>query len=276
MSRSFKIANFNKGTIVRLVFSRLLVFCLIIVFCSSCVRHKQLVNFRDTKEYIQIPDHKIENQIRIRIQPDDVLLIRVHSHDEERATPYNLMPANTGGGLNPAATALMGYLVDPNGFIDFPILGRLKFAGLTTEEAKQELLSKLEDQLVDPVVNIRFINFRVTVLGEVNSPQSVALFGERVTILDVLGLVGGFTPYSNKVRVLLIRENNGVREFKTINLQSPDVFQSPYFYLQQNDVVYVEPLPSRTTTVRDPISEILPMVSGIISLGALIITLLRI
>ncbi len=249
---------------------------IIIAICSSCVSHQQLLDFRKTREYIPIPDHKIENQIRIRIQPDDILLIRVHSINETLASPYNLISSSAGNNLNAGNSALMGYLVDPEGYIDFPVLGRLKLSGLTTEEAKDFILNLLKEQLDDPVVNIRFVNFRVTVLGEVQAPQTVTLFGERVTLLDVLGLVGGFTPYSNKDQVLLIRENNGVREFRTIDMHSPDIFQSPYFFLQQNDVLYVEPLPTASTKVRDPISEILPIVSGVISLGALLVTVLRI
>lgn len=245
------------------------------ILFSSCVSHQQLLNFRKTEEFVPITNHNIDNMVRIRIQPDDVLSINVHSLDKMAAEPFNLVSSQFNANISNQNASLLGYLVAPEGYIDFPILGRIEVAGLTTEEAKDTILQLLDPYLENPVVNIRFMNFRITVLGEVTNPATFPITGERMTVLEALGLVGGFTPYSNRDNVLIIREQNGEREFASIDLRSPDIFKSPYFYLRQNDVLYIEPIKAKTATVRDPISEVLPIVSGFISIGALIIAFAR-
>ncbi|MEO1263484.1 MAG: polysaccharide biosynthesis/export family protein [Bacteroidota bacterium] len=219
-------------------------------------------------------DHEINNQIRIRIQPDDVLSILVRSLDQQVAEPFNLFESELlrfAGAQN--NSSLNGYLVDPQGFIDIPVLGSLEVGGKTINETKQMLIEKLKPYLTDPVIIIRFMNFRCTVLGEVGRPGQVTIQGERITILEALGQVGDLTPYSNREKILVIREQDGKREFGYVNIHSADIFQSPYFYLQQNDIVYVEPIPAAVATVRDPISEVLPIVSGLLSIVAVSIAL---
>ena len=165
--------------------------------------------------------------------------------------------------------------MDTNGEIDLPVIGTLKLSELTIEEAKAAIAQKLTPYLKDPVIIIRFMNFRFTVLGEVGSPSTLSVPGERITILEAIGQAGDLTPYSNRENIMVIREQDGKREFGYINIHSPEVFQSPYFYLQQNDIVYVEPIPEVTATVRDPITEALPIISGILSISALILAFAR-
>jgi polysaccharide export outer membrane protein len=168
---------------------------------------------------------------------------------------------------------LIGYLVDSGGFIDFPILGRIQAAGITTAELKINLIKQLEPYLKNPVVVVRFLNFRITVLGEVFQPSSFVFPNERVTVLDALGLAGDMTPYANRTNVLVVRELNGQRSFARLNLQDRHIFESPFFFLQQNDVIYVEPLEAKTSTVRDQTQRILPWLSVISSLTTLVLTL---
>jgi polysaccharide export outer membrane protein len=243
----------------------------------SCVKYSQLLYFRDQPEFTKLEDHPINNQVRIKIQPDDVLHITVKALDQEAAEPFNLFGAGQQamGQLALNNPSLAGYLVDPNGNIDLPVLGRISIAGLTIEEAKDLLAQKLEPYLKDPAIIIRFINFRYTVLGEVGASKTINVPGERITILEAIGQAGDLTPYSNREKIMVIREQNGKREFGYVNIHSPEIFQSPYFYLQQNDIVYVEPTPAVTATVRDPISEVLPLVSGILSIAALLIAFTR-
>ena len=170
---------------------------------------------------------------------------------------------------------MIGYLVDSEGYIDVPVLGKIFVAGLTFQELKEQLLQQLATYLKDPVVVVRFLNFRVTVLGEVSNPSTFLLANERVTLLDALGQAGDITPYGNRTNILVIREQNGERNFGRLNIQDREIFQSPYFYLQQNDVVYVEPLEEKTSTVRDQTQRILPWLSVITSLTTLVITLSR-
>lgn len=254
---------------------RPLLLLLILFHFASCVPYTQLVNFRKTEEFKPLEDHPVENMVRITAQPDDILFIRVHAEDPLTAAPYNMISGNQGANLTEQNAALAGYLIDPEGNIDFPVLGRLHIGGMTTTEIRDMLTERLQTHLKDAVVNVRFINFKITVLGEVNNPSTFGVSGERITILEAIGLAGDFTPYSDRDNVMVIREKDGERNFGLLDLRSPDVFKSPFFYLRQNDIVYVDPIKAKTATVRDPISEVLPIVSGILSMGALIIALAR-
>lgn len=243
-----------------------------LLLCSSCVKHTQLLYFRNQSEFVPLQDHEITNQVRIKIQPDDVLFILVKSLDQELAEPFNLLPSTNMAQLGGAGgNTLQGYLVDPNGNIDFPVLGRMKLGGMTVDEAKHHIIEKLEPFLKDPVITLRFMNFRFTVLGEVKAPRTISVPGERITILEAIGQAGDLTPYSNREKIMVIREQEGKRDFGYVNIHSTEIFQSPYFYLQQNDIIYVEPIKAATAVVRDPISEILPLVSGILSIAAIIV-----
>jgi polysaccharide export outer membrane protein len=133
----------------------------------------------------------------------------------------------------------------------------------------------LQTYLQDPVVNMRFLNFKVTVLGEVNRPGTLRLTNKRVTILEAIGMANDLTPYANRTNVLVIRENEGRREYARLNLQDDNIFTSKYFYLMQNDVIYVEPLPARTATTADLFQRIISYTSGALSLVTLILTLTR-
>lgn len=247
---------------------------LVLIFQTSCVKHKQLLNFRDQSEFVPLENHVIDNLVRIKIQPDDLLFITIKSVNETASAPFNLTSGTGNNNINAGNAQIQGYLVDIDGFIDFPVLGNINLQGLTIIEAREKLKSMLiPKHLKDAVVNIRFLNFKVSVIGEIGGARSITLQGERFTILDALAQAGDLTAYSNRKNILVIREQNGIREFGYVDIQSPDIFHSPYFYLHQNDIVYVEPTKAVTATVRDPISETLPIISGVISLGALIIAL---
>nr|WP_256534284.1 polysaccharide biosynthesis/export family protein [Lewinella sp. JB7] len=185
------------------------------------------------------------------IQPDDLLSIQVITPDPLASAPYNLFPNSTNLASAAGNRPLIGYLVDATGNIDFPGIGTVDVAGLTVEQLKKRLQEGLSNLLVDPAIIIRFINFRITVDGEVRTPGSYVLPNERVTVLDAAGLAGGLTEYANRTNVLVIREQNGVRLFGRINLKDRSIFDSPFFYLRQNDYIYIEPLPERTATIRD-------------------------
>lgn len=258
----------------------------LVLLASSCVTRKQLVNFRDANLPLESPED-ILNLTNLEIQPEDLLRITVHSINEEAAAPFNIegggqqggnrnMMMGGGGGAGGNNLELfMGYFVDREGFIDFPVLGRIEVAGLTLEEAKFKILDQLQTYLQDPVVNMRFLNFKVTVLGEVNRPGTLRLTNKRVTILEAIGMANDLTPYANRTNVLVIRENEGRREYARLNLQDDNIFMSKYFYLMQNDVIYVEPLPARTATTADLFQRIISYTSGALSLVTLILTLTR-
>src|SRR5205085_4095548 len=129
--------------------------------------------------------------------------------------------------------------------IDFPVLGKLEVTGLTTSQLSDTLKSKLDQYLKDPIVNVRLLNYKVTILGEVNRPSSYSVTSERLSVVDAIGMAGDLTIDGKRENVLLIREENGERKFIRLNLNSSTLFESPYYYLKQNDIVYVEPSKSK-------------------------------
>ena len=238
---------------------------------SSCVSHPELLNFNEGQEFPNAPVN-IPNIPALRIQPDDVLQIRVFTEDMRLATPFNIM---AGGNNTNQSTGTFGYLVDAAGIIDFPILGRLKMGGLTIPEARELVTTRLLDQLNNPIVNLRLANLKVTVLGEVGRPGTFSLPDEKTTILEAIGLAGDLTIYGNRENILIIREQNGEREFARINLHQRNIFESPYFYLRQNDVIYIEPRKEKTASIADRSRQILPWISMVASLTSIVLALSR-
>src|SRR5690606_37286749 len=133
------------------------------------------------------------------------------------------------------------YLVDKDGFINYPVIGKINLKGLTKQEAINKMSGLLTEYVQNPIINIRILNFKVTVLGEVQKPSSFIIPTEKVTSLEALGLAGDMTAYGRRENVLIIREKDGTRSTTRLNLNDKNVLSSPYFYLQQNDVIYVEP-----------------------------------
>ena len=263
---------------------RLLTALLLALLASGCVSHERLLNFNEAQLNYQSPE-EILNAMELRIQAEDLLRITVHSADPAAAAPFNLeegqqnqMMMQQGGNARTGSNTLelfTGYFVDQTGHIDFPVVGRVEVEGLTLEEAKFKLLEELKVYLNDAVVNIRFLNFKVTVLGEVNAPGTIRLSNKRVTILEALGLAGDLTSYANRNEILVIREQNGQRLYERLDLQSEEIFASPFFYLQQNDVIYIEPIPARVATVADPAGRVISYTSAVLSIATLIIALTR-
>ena len=254
----------------------------IFILASSCVTHKELVNFQEANFTLEQAED-ILNAIELRVQPEDLLRITVSSFDKKAAEPFNLdesgstdllrvQGGNAGGG---GLELFTGYLVDQDGGIDFPVLGRVNIGDLTIEEAKTKLLGLLKPYLKDAVINMRFLNFKVTVIGEVNRPGAIQVTNKRITILETIGKAGDLTSYANRTNILVIREQSGQREVARLDLTKKDIFTSPFFYLKQNDVVYVEPIKARVATVADPAQRFISYSSGVLSIITLIIALTR-
>ena len=260
-------------------------FLFALVFLSSCVSHRQLLHFR-TDEDQPLPDKMpVLQNFRNEIQPGDLLSIGVfarNSMDAALTAPFMLggAPASSNGTLplasaSSSAASVPEYLVDSQGNIDFPVLGRVQLAGYTVEEARDRMVHLLKSYIKDPIVILRHVNFRVTILGEVGSPGTISAPNGRVNILEALGQVGDLTPYAKRRDIIVIREIDGERHFGHIDLQSPDVFNSPYFYLRQNDIVYVEPSKAKVATVADPVSKTLPWIATLTSVTSIIFSILR-
>jgi polysaccharide export outer membrane protein len=183
-----------------------------------------------------------------KIMPKDQLTITVHTVNPEASTPYNLLLQNSyyqGRSMSTGGGTLMPYLVDNDGYINFPVIGRLKVGGLTKSECENMILEKIRPYMAEtenPVVTVRMSSYSVSVIGEVARPGSFQVAREKITILEALAQAGDLTIYGVRDKVKLIREDaTGKKEIHTLDLTNANIVNSPYYYLQQNDIVYVEP-----------------------------------
>ncbi len=250
---------------------------LLVALMSSCISNKQLIVFKTvTAETAEEVNKTMQPQPEPRVKINDALIITVSGLDPEAVIPYNLptisyeSPASS---TVPTTSSFQYYTVDEEGYIDFPILGKLYVVGLKQSEVINLIEDKLQGQVTDPIVTMRFLNARVTILGEVKRPGTFALNNGRMTLLEALGVAGDLTQYANRSNVLITRENNGKVEFARLDLRSEEVFTSPYFYLQQNDVVYVEPNQARSTS-NQSIGLWLSMVGTVASAATVVVSVL--
>ncbi len=250
---------------------------LTIIFLASCTTGRNLVYFSDLKSEAsnQTP---VANNIEPKIQTDDLLGIVVSSQNAESNLLFNsgmLLPAGPIAGANAAASRPSeGYLVDSNGEINFPIVGKIKLAGLTKEEATDKITGIIGKSVKMPIITVRYLNFRVTVIGEVSKPASFIVPTEKINLLEALGLAGDMTAYGRRDNVLIIREKNNIRSTTRVNLNNKALLNSPYFYLQQNDIVYVEPDKVKALQVSARNTN-LPIYLSFISLAAILLANFR-
>jgi polysaccharide biosynthesis/export protein len=234
--------------------NRLLLFFLLLSV-TSCIPYKDVVLFR--KNEAPLPDMPTINMPRnneLTIQTNDALAISVSCIDPQLAAPFNLVDARTGGQIL-ANSPFISYLVDTRGEIDFPVLGKIPAGKLTIAQLKDTLQKKIRPYIKEASINIRRVNFKISVLGEVTKPGSFEINSERVTVLEALALAGDLTPYSDRQRIQVTREENGKIVSMKLDLQTPDFYTSPFYYLHQNDVVYVDPKKSKKGGVNDPANK---------------------
>ena len=255
---------------------------LLTVLCfSSCVSQKKLVYLQGAEEMNEKP-FKITDDYELTIQPDDQLAISISSKNKELIEPFNtkLQIGNSAGTGSPN-TELSYFSVDKDGYIDFPILGRQKVKGLTRSQLSQLIQSQLiaGDYIKDAEVVVKIMSFKVTVLGEVSAPGVQNFSGERLTILEAVAGAGDLTPNAKRKNVMVVREENGKRKTYYIDLTSNEsVMNSPVYYLQQNDLVYVEPNKAAGLSGSSGIQMINTlggMISMILSLATVIITVAK-
>ena len=223
----------------------------LIILCGSCSSQKKAYYY-----YLEnVTDTTAKGSVKVFepvIQKNDQLSIQVYSTatDPKVDVLYNLTNTNTGATNNPA---LIGYLVDQKGDIEYPRIGTIHAEGLTKEQLADTLRAKLSNELTNPSVVIRYLNFRITVLGEVGHAGTISIPYEGVNIFEAIGLAGDIPFSGKKNSVRIIREVNGDREVGTIDLTAKNVFESPYFYLKQNDIVMVDPTKARVRTNEESI-----------------------
>lgn len=252
---------------------KLLVILSAILMLSSCATVKNIAYFQN--KLVDQPE-KIDKHAGIVIQPKDMLSIVVSSKNPELVVIFNLPVVSYQAGSEVVSSGyqrLMGYVVDNDGFIDFPVLGPIKVAGLTRWELAELIKGKLIDggYLNDAVVTVEFMNFKVSVIGEVNSPGTYSVEGDKVTILQAISLARDLTIFGQRENVSVIRERDGERTIYEVNLCDVSLFKSPAYYLQQNDIVYVQPsdIKARQSTTDD---KALRMTSIMVSSGSLLVS----
>lgn len=227
---------------MRNIFCKIICCATVVMLLTSCGLKKRVPYFQGLSGNDSLIGAAMHEA---RICPDDMLKIVVSGIDPEAVAPFNL-PVVSYASPNSSqiyqTPSFQPYLVDINGYIDFPVLGRVKIGGLKKSEAIALLQEQLRAYLKDPIVTVTFMNYKVTVLGEVLRPGSYTIGNERITLMEALGLAGDMTIYGRRDNVLLIRENTGGdKEYVRLDLTKTDVLSSPYYYLQQNDVIVVEP-----------------------------------
>ncbi len=248
----------------------------LIFFSSSCINTKKVVyfdNLQDTSFISRL------DAFDTPIQSNDILSIAISSLSPEASAIFNTTNGSGTSTVNVSPTGSAqapGYLVSKEGYIQLPILGSIKAAGLTKLELKDYITKAILDKklLIDPIVNVRLLNFKVTVLGEVLRPTVVTAPNEKISLLEALGLAGDLTIYGKRENVLLIRELNGKKQVRRIDLTSRNFFVSPYYYLQPNDIIYVEPTKAKISNA-SVTRQLLPTIFSGLSLIAVLIYRLK-
>ena len=237
-----------------------------ILFLSSCASSKKVTYFEDSNGQSAVSSNLLN--FEPEIQEGDELKINVSAVNAEAAIPFNLYQVSNNNSIPVPIT----YIVDPEGNINFPVLGKVKVAGNSITVISNELTKMLTPYIKNPIVNIRLVNFKISVLGEVNRPGTYPVENERISILAAIGLAGDLSIQGKRKNVLLIREKDGKREFINVDLTNKKLFNSPYYYMAQNDVIYVAPNKAKvnSSAVGANASIIISSVSTLISLLAIL------
>lgn len=254
---------------------------LLALVVSSCSSYKQV-------PYLQFSEHYDPSQVETplydaRILPKDLLTIVVSTTDPESAIPFNLVvPSNIGNQQSRNITtqpAMQQYLVDNEGKVEFPVLGTLHIGGMTKSEAEQLIISRLRPYLKEtPIVTVRMTNYKISVMGEVARPGTFTISNEKVNLFEALAMAGDLTIYGERHNMKLVREDSmGQRTIVPIDLTRADVISSPYFYLQQNDVLYITPnkTKAQNSDIGSSTSLWFSATSILVSIAGLIVTVLR-
>ncbi|MGB8703395.1 MAG: polysaccharide biosynthesis/export family protein [Gillisia sp.] len=234
---------------------------------SGCSTRKEIVYFQDPQDIDHMKDLM---EFEPTIEVNDVLNVNVSSIDDEVVKPFQKNSGNQqqigGGQQNPT---LRGYLVDIKGDIQFPVLGKIHVAGKTRSELEAFLTKKIKAYVTDAVVEVRLLNFKVTVLGEVGSPGVIDVEDGRISFPELIARAGDVKYTGKRQNIVVIREKEGEKTIGYVDLTSSDVFKNPFYYLKQNDIVYVEPTYKQVKT-----AGFITSYTGLLSLGTTILSLI--
>lgn len=245
---------------------------------TSCGNYKQVAYFQNIDSISLAASKGLHDA---RIMPKDMLTIMVTTTDPKAAIPFNLSYGNGNNGGAYGSQSYIPYLVDNDGCIKFPVIGKLRIVGLTKREVENLITEKVKPYLAEdenPIVTVMMANYSVCVTGEVRNPGVFTISNEKISIIEALTKAGDLTIQGKRQNILLIREGaNGQKEHHRLNLNDAELINSPYYYLKQNDIIYVEPnkIKARTATIDTSITYWLGLTSSVISLSTLLITILK-
>lgn len=254
---------------------------MMILMLGSCASSKKVAYFQNAVDGVVAQS---EGLYDAKIMPKDILTITVSTTNPEAATPFNLTVSNTlnsTGQMYSGSGVLQTYLVDNDGDIDYPVIGTIKVAGLTKNECQELVKSKIKAFLAEeenPIVTVRMSSYRVTIIGEVRSPGVIPVGTEKMSILEALASAGDLTIYGKRDNVMLIREEaNGQKTIHRLNLNDANIISSPYYYLQQNDIVYVEPngVQAKNSAIGSSTTIWFSFVGIVTSVASLLVNILR-
>ena len=253
------------------------VFFLSLILLSGCNSHKQVPYIQD----LSVIDASKNELFEARIMPKDLLTIVVYTSEPELAIPFNMTvqtAASRANAVSVSQPVLQQYLVDNAGNIELPVLGVIHVGGMRKDVVEQMIQEKLKMYLTDAIVTVRFVNYKVSVLGEVVSPGVYTVLNEKINIFEALALAKDMTIYGQRKNVKIIREDaTGKQQVAVIDLTDANIVNSPYYYLQQNDVVYVTPnkMKARNSDVGSTTTIAISAVSILISIASLMVNILR-
>lgn len=254
---------------------------LLVLALTGCSGSKKVAYFQNA-DYVNLAESK--GLYDAKIMPKDMLTITVSTTDPVAAQPFNLSVSNTlsiTGQLSSSAGSLQSYLVDNNGDINFPIVGKIHVVGLTKNECQDAIRDKVKPYLAEsenPIVTVRMSSYRVTIIGEVGKSCVIPVSTEKMSILEALAQAGDLSIYGKRDNVMLIREDaNGEKSIHRLNLNDAGIINSPYYYLQQNDVIYVEPnsVKAKNSAIGQSVTIWFSLISIMTSIASLMVNILR-
>lgn len=267
---------------MRLKYYLFALFCGLMCACSA---PKDVIYFQGIDELTPEQLTKMSQTYTTKIANDDLLSINVTAWDPAAVTPFNppvYAYSATPQGEQPiiASQNLYTYLVDQDGNINFPVLGKVHAAGLTRQELAKNMEDMISQYVENPLVNVQLLNFKVTLMGEISRPGSFTIKNDRISVLDAIGMAGDLPLTANRKNILVIRDNNGIKETFRMDITDPAIFTSPGFYLKQNDIVYVEPIKNkqraRTSSDRQfTMSLLTSIISSVSIITSMVITIVN-
>lgn len=247
---------------------RLCLFFALLSYVSSCVPAKKVVYFHNLKEDSTYPAELVQKGAAHftdpKILPNDILAITVQTEAQNESN------APTAVGTSSGSSDISGFLVDKDGFVQYALIGYIKVGGLTTSEAGELIKQKAKEYYKNPVVNVRIINFEITVTGDVGKPGKFTVPSEKANIIDAIAMTGDLNITAKRDNILLARTEGDETKFVRLDLTSSEIFNSPYFYLRQRDIIYVEPNHYKNQTGDNSLTRIFGYSSGLVALVSLL------